>query len=89
VVEAVVLHDRDGDGIAERYRVLALGDKPEVVAAFEDDSGRVRRVLALRGAVPADRRGVPERTFDLQDMSTSTVRSIYDNFRRASTRARS
>lgn len=83
VVEAVVLHDRDGDGMAERYRVLALGDKPEVVAAFEDDS--VGFVVSSPYEVPFRPvgRGVPERTFDLQDMSTSTVRSIYDNFRRA------
>jgi hypothetical protein len=83
VVEGVVMHDRDGDGIAERYRVLALGDNVEVVAAFEDDSVGFVVDSPYRQPFRPIGKGVPERTFDLQDLSTTVTRSILDNFRRS------
>jgi hypothetical protein len=83
-VDARVLVDRDGDGIAEPWRVIAVGEPLEIVSAVEDPGSdtivcgspfpRPHRVI---------REGIVERTTDLQDIGTSIIRRSLDNFARS------
>lgn len=83
VVEGVVQLDRDGDGIAERYRVLCLGDNFKLYdAQATDDCGYV---VGSPFRTPHDPigKGIVEQNTDLQDIKTSLVRDSLNNFRRA------
>jgi hypothetical protein len=82
LVEAVVRLDRDGDGIAEPYRVLCLGDEHVLVQAKDTDEGGY--IVASPYRVPHEPigTGIVEETMDLQDMQTSLMRGSLNNFHR-------
>jgi hypothetical protein len=82
-IEAIIRLDADRDGIAERYRVVALGNEAEVVTMeladdvhFVIDSPyeRPHRIIGD---------GVVEKTMDLQDMATSLYRAVINNLNRS------
>jgi hypothetical protein len=83
LVEAVVRLDRDGDGIAESYRVLCLGDEHTLVQAKETDE--YGYIVSSPYRVPHEPigTGIVEETMDLQDIQTSLMRDSLNNFRRA------
>lgn len=83
VVEAQVRVDRDGDGIAERYRVLALGEEAEIVfASADDDTGWI---VASPYRVPHRPigLGVVESVMDLQDLGTAAMRGVLNSLSRS------
>lgn len=82
-IEGRATADADGDGVAETYRVLLLGDDPEPVVAVEGDdlyyvvSSPFRRPHEPFGS------GLAEVEMDLQDQLTSLVRGIMNSLNRA------
>jgi hypothetical protein len=83
IVEAIVQLDGDGDGVAERYRVLCLGDNFELYSADPaDDCGYV---VGSPFRIPHEPigAGIGEKLTDLQDIKTSLTRDSLNNFRRA------
>lgn len=85
VVEAIVQVDTDGDGIAERRRVLMLGDMPEVVAmSGGDDCYYVVGSPYRRPHEPIGM-GVAEAVIDLQEDKTRLTRGIHNNINRSNT----
>lgn len=85
VVEAVVQVDTDGDGIAERRRVLMLGDMPEVVAMSGGDDCYYIVGSPYRRPHDPIGMGVAEAVIDLQDDKTRLTRGIHNNINRANT----
>ena len=83
VVQAVARIDRDQDGIAESYRIIALGDEYELYdAQLADDCVYIVGSPFRRPHEPIGM-GIVEEMMDLQDVQTSLVRSSLDNYRRA------
>lgn len=84
VVDAKVLVDRDGDGIAEPYRVLALGDRPEVVHV-QPDPGSDEIIIGSPFPIPHKivGQGIVESLMDIQDQATFYHRRINDNLGRS------
>lgn len=82
-IEAVIRLDVDGDGIAERYHVVALGEEADVVTMDRRDD--VHYVVDSPYEVPHKiiGEGVVERTIDLQDMATSLYRAVLNNLHRS------
>jgi hypothetical protein len=83
VVEAVVQLDGDGDGIAERYRVLCLGDNFELYSADPADDCDYVVGSPFRRAHEPIGAGIAEKLTDLQDIKTSLARASLNNFHRA------
>lgn len=81
--EAIIRLDADGDGIAERYHVVALGEEAEVVEMDRRDD--VHYVIDSPYEVPHKiiGNGVVEKTIDLQDMATALFRAVMNNLNRS------
>lgn len=83
-VDARVLVDRDGDGIAEPWRIIALGDPLEIAEAVEDPGSDT---IVVGSPFPRPHHligdGIVENTMDLQEIGTSIVRRTLDNFARS------
>jgi len=77
VYECYLSYDRDGDGIAERLRVILASDYT-LLAAEEYDS--VAIVLGVATRYPHRWQGISlfDRIRDIQDSNTSLIRSIED-----------
>ena len=85
VVEAVVQLDTDGDGLAERRRVLMLGDSPKLIdIAAGDDLYFIVGSPYRRPHEPIGM-GVGETVVDLQDDKTRLTRGIHNNINRSNT----
>ena len=84
VVEAHVRVDRDRDGKAEVYRVVALGDNAEVVDWDEDEwpDYIVHSPFPIPHKVVGQ--GIAEVMIDRQDVFTALTRRILDNANKAS-----
>lgn len=83
VVQAVVKIDRDGDGIAESYRIIALGDEFDLYDAQASDDCSYIVGSPFRKPHEPIGTGIIEEMMDLQDAQTSLIRSSLDNYRRA------
>lgn len=83
VVDARVLVDRDGDGMAEPWRVIALGDPLEIAWA-EEDPGSDTIVIGSPFPRPHTLigEGIVEANIDLQEQETSILRRALDNYAR-------
>lgn len=82
-VEACARADGDGDGRAERYRVLMLGDDPEPVAAVEADDLYYIVASPFRRPHEPVGAGLAEVEIDLQDQLTALARGILNSLNRA------
>lgn len=82
-IEALIRLDADGDGIAERYHVVALGEEAEVVEMDRRDD--VHYIIDSPYETPHKiiGSGVVEKTIDLQDMATSLFRAVLNNLNRS------
>lgn len=85
VVEAIVQIDTDGDGIAERRRVLMLGDFPEVIDIGPGDDCYFVVGSPYRRPHEPIGKGVAEEVIDLQDSKTKLARGWINNINRANT----
>jgi hypothetical protein len=83
VVDARVLVDADGDGIAEPYRIIALGD-PLTIAYSAEDPGSDTIVVGSPFPIPHQLigQGIVEVNIDLQEIDTSIMRRALDNYAR-------
>jgi hypothetical protein len=83
-VDAKVMVDRDRDGIAEAWRIIAIGEPLEIVWAREDPGSDA---IVVGSPFPRPHRligdGIVETTMDLQDIGTSIIRRALDNFARS------
>lgn len=83
-VDAKVMVDRDRDGIAEAWRVIAIGDPLEIVSAREDPGSDA---IVVGSPFPRPFRligdGIVEATMDLQEIGTHIIRRSLDNFARS------
>jgi hypothetical protein len=83
-VDARIMVDRDRDGVAEAWRVIALGEPLEIVSAVEDPGSDT---IVVGSPFPRPHRvigeGIVENTMDLQEIGTSIVRRTLDNFARS------
>lgn len=85
VVEAIVQVDTDGDGIAERRRVLMLGDMPELVTMSGGDDCYYIVGSPYRRPHEPIGMGVAEAVIDLQDDKTRLTRAIHNNINKSNT----
>jgi hypothetical protein len=85
VVEAIVMLDTDGDGIAERHRVLMLGDSPKVVKMKAGDDCYYIVGSPYRRPHEPIGTGVGEAVIDLQEDKTRLTRGIHNNINRSNT----
>ena len=83
VVQGVAQLDRDGDGIAEKYRIIALGEQFELYDAQKADD--VVYICGSPYRTPHEPigKGIVEEMMDIQDVQTSLMRSSLDNYRRS------
>jgi hypothetical protein len=84
VVDAKVMVDRDGDGIAEPWRILALGDRPEIIS-MQPDPGSDEIIIGSPFPIPHKviGQGIVESLMDIQDQATFYHRRINDNLGRS------
>ena len=82
-VEAIVRLDRNGDGIAERYRAIMLGEGPEPLALLPGDDCYYIVASPYRRPHEPIGNGAVEEAIDLQDQMSALVRGWINNMNRA------
>jgi hypothetical protein len=83
IVDVVVRIDQDGDGIAERRRIVALGDEFKIVR--NDPTDEVPYAVGSPILMPhsAIGQGIGELVTDLQDIQTAILRQQLDSLYQA------
>lgn len=84
-VEAIVRLDRDGDGIAERYRTIMLGEMPEVISLEPGDDCYYVVASPLRRPHEPIGDGQVETLIDIQDQMTALLRGWLNSLNRSNT----
>ena len=83
VCEALVRLDRDGDGVAERYKALMLGEAQELISLDPGDDCYYVLASPIRRPHEPIGDGVAEILTDVQDQLTALMRGWINNMNRA------